>query len=143
MSKSSVIPPWAEEKSILLFDGVCNLCNGSVQFVIKRDPKGKFLYAPLQSEVGQALLEQYDLPVETMNSVVLVENGKVYTRSDAPLQVARGLGGLWPITAIFFLVPRFIRDGIYDWIARNRYRWFGKREACMIPTPELKQRFLG
>jgi predicted DCC family thiol-disulfide oxidoreductase YuxK len=143
MSNPSVIPAWAEEKSILLFDGVCNLCNGSVQFVIKRDPKGKFLYAPLQSEVGQALLEKYGLPIETMNSVVLVENGNVFTKSDAPLQVSRSLGGFWPLASMFTLVPKFIRDRIYDWIARNRYRWFGKREACMIPTPDLKQRFLG
>ncbi len=131
------------DKPILLFDGVCNLCNGFVQFVIKRDPKGKFLFAALQSEVGQALLQQANMPTEELSTVVLYENRKFYTHSSVPLLVVRKFGGAWPLLYGLVIVPKFIRDRIYNWIARNRYRWFGKRESCMIPTPELKSRFLG
>ena len=130
------------DKSILLFDGVCNLCNGFVQFVIKRDPQAIFRFAALQSEAGQTLLQKANMPTKELSTVVLYENGKFYTHSDVPLRVVRKFGGAWPLLYGFVIIPKFIRDGIYNWIARNRYRWFGKRESCMIPTPDLKARFL-
>lgn len=131
------------DKPILLFDGVCNLCNGFVQFVIKRDPQGRFRFAALQSEVGQTLLKKANMPTKELSTVVLYENDKFYTHSSVPLRVAKKFGSAWPLLYGLVIVPKFIRDGIYNWIARNRYRWFGKRESCMIPTPELKSRFLG
>ncbi|MCB0704981.1 MAG: thiol-disulfide oxidoreductase DCC family protein [Saprospiraceae bacterium] len=128
---------------VLLFDGVCNLCNGFVQFVIKRDSKARFRFAALQSNSAQALLEQAGYANrEDLDTVVLIENGKIYTHSDVALRVTGKLGGLWPLFSIFWVLPKFIRDAIYNWVARNRYRWFGKREACMIPTPELRERFI-
>jgi predicted DCC family thiol-disulfide oxidoreductase YuxK len=127
---------------IILFDGVCNLCNKSVQFIIKRDKKGLFRLASLQGNAGQALLQQYNLPNDTLYSFVLIENGKVYTRSTAALRVLRKLGGGWKLLYGLVILPPFIRNAIYNWIARNRYKWYGKREECMVPTPELKSRFL-
>jgi predicted DCC family thiol-disulfide oxidoreductase YuxK len=130
-------------RPILLFDGVCNLCNGAVQWVIRHDPEGKIYFAPLQSEMGQQLLRQAGLPKEELSTIVLYLNGHLYTRSDAALQVLKQLGGLWGLLYVKLkFIPRPIRDAAYDWIARNRYRWFGKRESCMVPTPELKARFL-
>lgn len=127
---------------VILFDGVCNLCNSSVQFVIRRDKKGSFRFASLQGRSGQQYLQQYHLPVDAFNSFVLIENNKVYTRSTAALRVARQLGGGWKLLYGFIVIPRFIRDAVYNLVAKNRYRWFGKKEACMIPSPELKARFL-
>jgi predicted DCC family thiol-disulfide oxidoreductase YuxK len=127
---------------ILLFDGLCNLCNGSVQFILKRDPNGIFRFASLQSEEAEALLEQYEDKPESLDSVVLLEGEELYARSDAALRVARRLTGLWPLLYAFILIPRPIRDSIYNWIARNRYRWFGKQDQCMMPRPEWKHRFL-
>jgi predicted DCC family thiol-disulfide oxidoreductase YuxK len=128
--------------NIILFDGVCNLCNSSVQFVIRHDKGAKFKFASLQSEFGQKILREEQLPVDDLRSFILIENGKVYTRSTAALRVAKKLGGAWPLLYGFIIVPRFIRDAVYDLIARNRYKWFGKQEACWVPTPELKNRFL-
>ncbi len=130
------------EHPTLLFDGVCNLCNGFVQWLIKRDTKRQFRYAALQSEVGQALLKEGGLPTDEISTVVLVDNGRVYTHADVSLRIAQRLGGAWTLFRVFYLVPRPIRNVVYDWIARNRYRWFGKSESCMIPTPELKALFL-
>lgn len=130
------------EHGILLFDGVCNLCDGFVQFVIKRDKKAYFRFAPLQSEVGQELLGKYKMPTDKISTVVLIENEKVYTHSDVGLRVALRLGGAWPVFFVLTIFPRFIRNAVYNWIARNRYRWFGKKDACMMPTPDLKKRFL-
>lgn len=127
---------------VLLFDGVCNLCNRSVQFVIKKDRKRIFRFASLQSELGMHVMQQYGLPVSDLNSFLLLENGKLYTKSTAALRLTRKLGGGWPLLYAFMIVPKFIRDGIYSWIARNRYKWFGKRDACWLPTPELKTLFL-
>lgn len=138
-SKLASIPT---DKPILLFDGVCNLCNGFVQFVIQRDPAGTIRFASLQSEAGQTLLRAAQMPAEELSTVVLYENGRFYTHSDVPLLVVRKFGGAWPLLYGFVIIPKFIRDSIYNWIARNRYRWFGKRESCMIPTPNLKARFL-
>ena len=130
-------------RAVVLFDGVCNLCNGSVQFIIRRDPAGRFRFASLQSEAGQALLRRHGLDPDDLSSVILVEDGRAYARSDAALRVARGLSGAWRAAGALRVVPRPLRDLVYGWVARNRYRWFGRREACMVPTPELRGRFLG
>ena len=127
---------------IVLFDGVCNLCNRSVQFIIKRDKEGLFRFASLQGKTGQSLLKQFNLPTDDLNSFVLIENEKAYTRSTGALRMMRRLKGGWKLLYAFIIVPPFIRNAIYSWIAKNRYKWYGKREECMIPTPELKSRFL-
>jgi predicted DCC family thiol-disulfide oxidoreductase YuxK len=130
------------EHPILLFDGVCNLCNGFVQTVIKIDRKAQFKFAALQSDMGIALLEQHQLPTQHLNTVVLLYRGKYYTHSDVALEIAYILGGIWTVFYIAKAIPKPIRDAVYNWIAKNRYRWFGKQETCWLPTPELKQRFL-
>jgi predicted DCC family thiol-disulfide oxidoreductase YuxK len=131
-----------DNEGIVLFDGVCNLCNQSVQFIIKRDPKNYFRFAALQSDQGQLLLEQYSIPVDVIDTIVLVENNKTYTQSTAALRIARKLNRLWFLLYIFILIPPFLRNPIYRFIARNRYKWFGKKDSCMMPDPELKSRFL-
>jgi len=130
------------DKPIVLFDGVCNLCNGFVQWLIKRDPKGQFRFASLQSEVGQILLQKHQLSTQDLGTVVLIANNQAYTHSDVALQIVKRIGGAWSILYIFHFVPRFIRDGVYNVIAQNRYQWFGQQQECMIPNPELKSRFL-
>ena len=129
-------------KPIILFDGICNLCDGAVQFIIKHDPDGIFLFASLQSEAGQNLLKQYQLPLENFNSFILLQDDKAYNKSTGALKVARQIKGAWSWLYIFMIIPKFIRDAVYDWIAQNRYKWFGKKDACMIPTPKLRARFL-
>jgi predicted DCC family thiol-disulfide oxidoreductase YuxK len=128
--------------AIVLFDGVCNLCNASVRFVLDRDPAGRFRFASLQSEAGRRLLEAHRLPTDELSTVVVVADGRAYTRSDAALRIARGLGGGWPALGALRLVPRPLRDAAYGVVARNRYRWFGRKEECMLPTPEQRSRFL-
>jgi len=130
-------------KSLILFDGVCNLCHSSVQFILLRDKKDRFRFASLQSDYGQSILKQYNLPTDKFNSLALVENGKIYQKSTGALRIARKLKGLWPMLYGFIIVPPFIRNLVYDIIAKNRYRWFGKKEECMLPRPEWKQKFLG
>lgn len=129
-------------KPVVLFDGVCNLCTGSVLFVIKRDRTANFSFASLQSIYGQSQLMKFGLPIDQLNTIFLIKGEKFFKKSDAALEIARGLSGLWPVFYLFKIIPTFIRNGIYDLIAKNRYRWFGKQEACMIPTPELKSRFI-
>jgi predicted DCC family thiol-disulfide oxidoreductase YuxK len=131
------------DKSLILFDGVCNLCDSSVQFILLRDKKDRFRFASLQSDYGQNILKQHNLPTEKFNSLALIENGKLYQRSTGALRIARRLKGAWPMLYAFIIVPPFIRNFVYDFIARNRYRWFGKKESCMMPRPEWKQKFLG
>ena len=128
----------------ILFDGVCNLCNGFVQFVIERDPAAQFQFAALQSAAGQQLLAAHGLPAPTTpDSVVLLEQGRARTQSDAALGVLRRLGGGWGLAAAAVQVlPRAVRDAAYRLVARNRYRWFGRQDSCWLPTPELKARFL-
>lgn len=126
----------------ILFDGVCNLCNGFVRFVIARDPAAQFRFAALASPPTAVVLRQVGVAAPLPDSLVLVEDGKAYFRSDAPLRIARGLRFPWPLLYGFIVVPRFIRDRIYDVIAARRYRWFGRRDVCMVPTPELERRFL-
>lgn len=130
------------EHPIILFDGVCNLCNGSVLFIIKRDPQAKFRFASLQSDLGVKLLRQFEFPQGELNSVLLIKDQKLFQKSNAALEIARHLNGLWPMFYMFKIIPSFIRNTMYDWVAGNRYRWFGKKDVCMIPTPELRSRFL-
>lgn len=129
-------------ETILLFDGVCNLCNGAVQFIIKRDKKAKFKFAALQSDAGQALLKEFNLPTDAFESFVLIHQNKAYQQSDAALRVAKLLGGFWELFYVFIVFPRIIRDGLYRMVANSRYKLFGRTDSCMIPTPELKARFL-
>ena len=131
----------ASEK-IVLFDGVCNLCNSSVQFIIKRDKKKQFRFASLQGNYGQAFLKKYNLPADNFNSFILLEDDKIYTRSTGALRMLKHLGSGWRLFYGLIILPKFIRDGVYNWVARNRYKWFGKKDECMIPTPDLKARFL-
>ncbi len=130
------------QKSIILFDGVCNLCNSSIDFILKRDPKNRFLVGPLQDEVGRSLLQRHGIDETYLDSLVLIEDGKIFKRSTGALKIARNLGGLWPIFYPLIYLPEFVRDPIYDWIGKNRYRWFGKKETCRLPTPEEKAKFL-
>ncbi|MEP7164689.1 MAG: thiol-disulfide oxidoreductase DCC family protein [Ferruginibacter sp.] len=131
-----------DDHPIILFDGICNLCNSSVQYVIKHDPHAIFRFASLQGETGQQLLKQYGLPPNDLNSFVLIRDNKLYTRSAAALNVAKQLTGSTRFLYGFIIVPPFIRNAVYDLIAKNRYKWFGKKEACMIPTAALRSRFL-
>jgi len=134
--------PMNIEKKIILFDGICNLCNSAVTFIIKRDKKDVFRFASLQSDLGNELLRKFAIDPEKTDSLILISEGKAFIKSSAALQIARGLDGGYPLLVVFLLLPKFLRNGVYDFIARNRYDWFGKKENCMIPTPELKSKFL-
>lgn len=133
-----------EKKKIILFDGVCNLCNGAVNFVISRDRNDVFRYASLQGKVGQQLLEERHIDVQKTDSIVLIEPGVAYfIKSEAAIEIAKELGWPWRALSVFgYILPTVLRDKIYDLIARNRYRWFGKKDQCMIPTPALRSKFL-
>ena len=130
------------EQDVLLFDGVCNLCNGAVNFIIDHDPKGHFKFSALQSDFGQEQLAKLGYDQQEFDSLVLLSGDKVYKKSSAALRIAKKLNGLYPLLYIFIIVPPFIRHAVYDIIARNRYKWFGKRDSCRMPTPELKSRFV-
>jgi len=130
------------DQKIILFDGVCNLCNSSVLFVIKRDPKDQFRFAALQSEIGEQLITKYQIDTTQTDSIILIENNTAYIKSTAALKVARNLTGGWPLLSAFLIFPAVIRNWGYDFVARNRYKWYGKKDSCMIPTPELKSKFL-
>lgn len=132
----------ASGRDIILFDGVCNLCSTAVDFILDRDPKGNFAFASLQSEAGQEVLSHYGLSTENFDSVVLVRNGRVFQKSRAALEIASRLSGAWPLLQFFKVVPRFISDTAYNFIGKNRYRFFGKRETCRFPTPDIRSRFL-
>lgn len=132
----------AADGPILLFDGDCNVCNASVDFVIARDPQARFRFASLQSDVAARLLEQAGAPADLPDSVVLLDEAGVHTRSDAAIRVAGRLGPPWSLLTVARIVPRPLRDRVYAWVARNRYRWFGRQSACRLPTPELRARFL-
>lgn len=131
-----------EDHPVILFDGVCTLCTGYVGFLIRRDPEGIFRFAPLQSSVGRRLLEDRDLDPDTMDSVVLVEGGEPSVKSDAVLRAAAHLGGAYRLLAPVRYVPRRLRNAAYDVVAARRYDWFGKRDRCMMPTPDVESRFL-
>ncbi len=131
-----------EETRVILFDGVCNFCNYWVNFAIKRDKKKKLHFTPLQGETAKQLLLYYHINPTSLSSVILIDGGKVYTQSSAAIQICKHLGGAWKLFYGLIILPKFIRDFFYNIIARNRYKWYGKKENCMVPTPELKERFL-
>ncbi|MFI5176951.1 MAG: thiol-disulfide oxidoreductase DCC family protein [Vicinamibacterales bacterium] len=132
----------ARDHPVVFFDGVCNLCNAFIQFVIRRDPAARFRFAPLQSEAARARLGTVPAPGSLPDSILLFEDGRMYTRSAAVLRIARGLRAPWPLVYGFVVVPRPLRDWVYDVVARHRYGWFGRRDTCMVPTPDLTRRFL-
>ena len=132
-----------ENKKIILFDGVCNLCNRSVQYVIKHDTRNDFKFAALQSEIGQKLAQERGIDTSVVDSIILIEPGVAYyTKSTAALKIAQSFGGAWGLTSVLEWIPEKIRNWVYDYVARNRYHWYGKKDACMIPTTELKSKFL-
>jgi len=130
------------EKIILLFDDTCNFCNGTVNFILARDKKDSFRFAPLQSEAGQKLQQQYGLRDGENDSMVVISGNRIFLFSDAALEISRRLPGLWPLLYVFKIVPPFLRNGTYKWIARNRYKWFGKSDSCRIPNEKERKKFL-
>ena len=132
-----------QDNKIILFDGVCNLCNSSVQYVIKRDKGNVYRFAALQSEIGKKLVEERGIDTSQIDSIILIEPGVAYyTKSTAALKIARSFGGVWQLASVFEWIPEKIRDWVYDFIAKNRYKWYGKKEVCMVPSPENNERFL-
>lgn len=129
------------QKSVIFFDGVCNLCNASVQFAIEHDKQDVFKFTALQGNYAKAILPKFNIDLERINSIILVENDRLYTKSSAALRIAKKLNGFWPMLYAFMIIPKFIRDWFYDIIAKNRYKWWGKQESCWVPTPELKEKF--
>ncbi len=130
------------KNAIILFDGVCNFCNSSVNFIIERDSNNYFKFAPLQTDIAQKLLEKYNINKADTDSVILIEDDKAYTHSTAGLKIARKMDGIWSIFYILIIVPKFIRDFCYKTFAKYRYKLFGKKDVCMMPTPEIRERFL-
>lgn len=139
-----MIETLTNDKELILFDGVCNLCNSSVLYVIKRDKKDTFVFAPLQSKIGQTVINEFNIDTEKTDSILLYQpkERKIYQKSNAALRVAKKLSFPTNLLAVFLIIPAFIRDWFYNYVARNRYKWYGKKDACMIPTPELKMKFL-
>ncbi len=131
-----------EKHAVILFDGVCNLCNKSVQFVIQHDAKKQFRYASLQSQTGKNILKEYGLLHQNLASFILIQNGKAYTKSTAALRVAKALNGGWHLLYACIIIPAFIRNAVYNVVAANRYKWFGKQESCWVPTKDLESLFL-
>jgi len=128
--------------NLILFDGVCNLCSALVEFVIRHDPAAKFRFAAIQSQVGREIFQSHGLDAADLQTFVFIAEGKLFLRSDAAIEVVSRFGRAWNICKLFRFVPRAFRNAIYSLIARNRYRWFGRKEVCMVPTPEIKERFL-
>lgn len=128
--------------AIILFDGVCNFCNGWVNFVIRNDARDHFKFAPLQSETAVRMLEKNNIDPAATDSVVLIEDEKAYLFSDAALRIAKGLGGIYSLVYVLIVIPGSIRDAVYKFIAKNRYNWFGRSEQCMLPTPEIRSKFI-
>jgi predicted DCC family thiol-disulfide oxidoreductase YuxK len=131
----------APPDAVVLYDGVCHLCQGSVRFIVERDPRAYFRFAQLQSPRGRALLAHHRLPAD-IRTIVLVEQGTVHVRSGAALRIARRLAGPWRLAALFLVVPAFVRDAVYDWVARHRYAWFGRSDACEMPSGAVRERLL-
>src|SRR5437773_11612434 len=142
MSSGMTSRPGADAHAVILFDGVCNFCNRSVNFVIKRDKRGYFRFAPWQERKGAEIAHRHGIDPEQRDTFVLIENGRAYRKSGAALRVVRRLGGMYTLAFGLVAIPPFVRDFAYDWFARRRYRWFGKRDECMVPTPEVRERFL-
>ncbi len=131
-----------DKKSIILFDGICNLCNASVQFILKRDPKEQFLFASLQSDAAKNILLQYNCKKNTMDSILLIEGGKVYEKSSAVLKICPHLKWPWRMFSVAAYLPVSFRDKLYEFIAKNRYQWFGKKDSCIMMIPSYKNRFI-
>jgi len=131
-----------DQKTIILFDGICNLCNGSVQFILKRDKNEKFLFASLQSDASKNILLQYNVKKITLDSILIIEDGQVYDKSTAVLKICRNLNWPWTMFPIVLHLPLSIRDRIYNFVGRNRYKWFGKKDSCTMMIPEYKNRFI-
>lgn len=129
-------------RTVVLFDGVCNLCNGFINWVLDRDPDGKIMFGSLQSAEAKALLKDFGQDENYLNSILVIKNGKLYKNSRAVLEICKTLGGMYSLVYVFIIVPPFIRDWVYGIIARNRYKWFGVSDTCRVPTPEIKNRFL-
>ena len=129
-------------QKIVLFDGVCNFCNSSVNFIIDHDKHNRFKFAALQTEAGQALLKKHNLPTEDFDSFILVDGDRYYKKSSAALHTVKEFPGLWKLLYVFIIIPPFIRDIFYYILAKNRYKWFGKRDECRMPTPDLREKFL-
>ena len=132
----------SSKHQIILFDGVCNFCNASINFIIDHDPEKRFKFAPLQSDLGQSVLKQVNKNTKDFDSVILLKDNQLYQKSEAALEIVKHLSGAWKYLSIFSILPTFFLDFFYDIIAKNRYRIFGKTETCRIPTPELRERFL-
>lgn len=130
------------EHKIILFDGVCNLCNSTVVRVIKNDKTDLFRFTTLQGAVGQVIVTEHGIDTAKTDSIILIDNKKAFTKSTAALRIAKDLSGAYPLLYGFIIIPKPIRDWVYDYIAKNRYKWYGKKDSCMIPTPELKKKFL-
>ncbi len=130
------------KKSIILFDGVCNLCNSSIDFIIQRDKEGRFLVGALQDGLSKKILSDYQVREDYLDSLVLLEDGEIFYKSTAALKISKSLSGVWPALYPLIVLPKWLRDPVYDFIGRNRYRWFGKKETCRLPTPGEKSRFL-
>jgi predicted DCC family thiol-disulfide oxidoreductase YuxK len=131
-----------QPKSIVFFDGVCNLCNASIDFILKRDTKNLFLVGALQEDFSKKILSNYSVKQDYLESLILLEENQIYFKSTAALRIARHLKGLWPIFYLLISLPVWIRDPVYDWIGRNRYRWFGKKNTCRIASPDEQAKFL-
>jgi predicted DCC family thiol-disulfide oxidoreductase YuxK len=131
-----------ENKGVILFDGVCNFCNSTINLVMEKDSRNYFVFAPLQSETGRELLARHQIDPLATDSIVLIENDQAYTKSTAALRIAKRLKGAYPLLYGAIIIPPFLRNIIYDYVARNRYKWFGKKDACMIPTPEMRAKFI-
>lgn len=140
MEKSSPLP---EGKMLILFDGVCHFCNDSVRFIMKRDKNNLYYFASLQSKLGQQMTDERGIDTEKIDSIILIDPGNVYyIKSTAALEIAKNLSGLWPLFGIFLYLPEGLRNWVYDYVARHRYQWFGKMDACPMPKPEERERFL-
>ena len=132
-----------KDKKIILFDGVCNLCNSAVQFIIKNDKKDVFRFVPLQSNLGLSIIKHININTSKVDSIILYESGiAYYYKAQAALKIAKYIGGLYNLLRIFSILPNGISNAVYDYVAKNRYKWFGKKESCMIPTLELQSKFL-
>jgi len=140
-SQKNLVADLPEGKALVLFDGYCNLCNGAVQFILKRDKKAHFYFASLSWPAAEPVLHSSE-ELRGVDSIILYDGDRTFTKSSAALKISSHLGGLWPLFNVFWIIPKFIRDPIYDFIARNRYKWFGKKDTCMIPESDVSQRFL-
>lgn len=141
MSENNIQKGATTSPPVVLFDGVCRLCNGSVNFILRRDSKGRLKLAPLQSDYGRQVLGSHGKHPDVLDSMMLLEGERLTVKSTAVIRISKYLGGAWPLCMIFLIIPRFIRDFIYDIVAKNRYRWFGKYDTCRLPDPEFEDRF--